>query len=200
VDARQRHLAPGGVLIPRRDTLWAALVEGRSVYNDLVKPWDVPYGLTMDAARRHVLNSWSSDGTEDFRPRNLLMQPQVWAILEYASIQNPDITPPPIVQKANRSGTAHGVLLWFDAEIAEDIGFSNAPHSEKAAEVYGRGFFPLLEPVPIAKGDTITLNIQAELADGEYIWRWHTRICSQDNPAKIKADFEQFTVNTLGGR
>ena len=193
VDARTRHLAPDGILIPRRDTMWAALVEAHDVYDELVKPWDHPYGLTMDAARRYALNNWSDEGTEIFRPGNLLMAPQMWATLEYSSIQNPDVAPPPMVQKASRNGTAHGLLIWFDTELADGIGFSNSPHSEKVAEVYGRGFFPLLEPIPIVKGDTISLSIQAELVDEDYIWRWHTRIHSQDDPATVKADFKQST-------
>ena len=38
VDARERHLAPGGSLIPKQDTLWVALVEARAVYKELIKP------------------------------------------------------------------------------------------------------------------------------------------------------------------
>ena len=39
IDARQRHLAPGGTLIPPRDTVWASLVEARCVSDDVVGPW-----------------------------------------------------------------------------------------------------------------------------------------------------------------
>ena len=40
VDARRRFLAPEGTLIPRRDTLWAAVVEAPKPYGELVDPWD----------------------------------------------------------------------------------------------------------------------------------------------------------------
>ena len=39
IDARTRLLARGGVLIPRRDILWAALVEAPVQYAELVGPW-----------------------------------------------------------------------------------------------------------------------------------------------------------------
>jgi protein arginine N-methyltransferase 1 len=39
IDARQRLLAPGGALIPRRDTLWAALVEDPKLYRRYAEPW-----------------------------------------------------------------------------------------------------------------------------------------------------------------
>ena len=39
VDARQRLLASGGVLIPCRDTLWATLVEDPELYRPYAEPW-----------------------------------------------------------------------------------------------------------------------------------------------------------------
>jgi hypothetical protein len=86
-------------------------------------------------------------------------------------------------------------LIWFDVELFEKIGFSNGPQETRPAEVYGRGFFPLLAPVAIDKGDSIKLTIEAELVDGEYIWRWFTRIQAQDDPTVIKADFKQSTAS-----
>jgi len=38
-DARQRLLAPGGRLIPQRDTLKAAVIEASEFYSKLVSPW-----------------------------------------------------------------------------------------------------------------------------------------------------------------
>jgi len=197
VDARQRHLAPGGVLLPKRDTLSAGLVEARPVYRNIVKPWDTPYGLTMNAAKKYVLNSWGDDDIDLFRPQNLLMVPQLWTELDYSSIENPHINGNQIVQQVSRDGTAHGVLMWFDAEIGDGIGFSNAPQSKKATDVYGRGFFPLLEPVPLEKGDTVLLDIRTELVDGQYIWDWHTRITSRGNDSEVKADFYQSTAKAV---
>ena len=107
-DARQRHLAPGGRLIPKRDSLWVALVEAGRVYKDLVKPWDRPYGLAMEEARKIALNSWTPDHTEGFRPGNLLMAPHNWTVLDYASILDPNVADHNSSHKATRSGTAHG--------------------------------------------------------------------------------------------
>ncbi len=199
IDARQRFLVPGGILIPKRDTLWVAVVEARSVYRDLVKPWTSPYGLAMEEAKQIVLNSWGQDGTDAIRVRNLLTEPKQWAVLDYASIEHPSMRSSDIMQKAMRDGTAHGLLVWFDAELAEGIDMLNGPHAKQAAEVYGRGLFPLLEPVPISKGDTIELDIRADLVDGEYDWTWHTIIYSQDNPQAIKADFIQSAADGLSG-
>ena len=75
LDARQRHLAPGGILIPKRDTVWMSLVESAKVYKELIGPWDHPYGLDMEAAKGIVLNSWVEENTDTFGKRNLLMEP-----------------------------------------------------------------------------------------------------------------------------
>ncbi len=59
IDARNRLLAPGGVLIPRCDTLWVAVVEGPDLYRVYVDPWgENNYGLDLQAARRITANTW----------------------------------------------------------------------------------------------------------------------------------------------
>lgn len=188
VDARQRHLAPNGILIPQQDRLWATVVNAQNIYNDLITPWQLPYGLKMEAAKQHALNVWGGDDTDMFKPRHLLTEPSLWATLDYATITNPTIKPPTIVQTAVSDSIAHGILIWFDADIGDGISFSNAPHIDKITNVYGRAFFPLLNPVPITKGDTIRLTIEAELAGDEYVWRWQTEISSVDG---VKANFQQ---------
>jgi protein arginine N-methyltransferase 1 len=193
IDARQRHLAPGGVLIPKRDTIWVSLIEAGDVYTNLTTPWDAPYGMSMKKAEKIVLNDWFEKTSETFNKDSLLMEPQIWAVIDYASIENPDVSGSTLIQSATRDGTAHGLLVWFDGEITEGIRVLNGPTAEKVAEVYGCGFFPLLEPVSIAKGDTIVLRLQAELVKGHYLWRWHTHILAGDDPQATKAKFEQST-------
>jgi protein arginine N-methyltransferase 1 len=191
IDARQRFLAPGGILIPKRDTIWVSLVESGSVYSELAAAWDDPYGMPMKSARQIVLNDWSEENTGTFNKRSLLIKPQIWAEIDYASINSPEVNPSRIIQRATRDGTAHGLLMWFDGEIADGIFVYNSPLVEKVARVYGCAFFPLSEPVKITKGDRITINIQAEYMRDRYYWSWHTCISSGDNPQVLKANFEQ---------
>jgi len=195
-DARQRLLAPDGILIPKRDTLWVAPVEAPNAYADFVNPWDHPFDLDMEAAKQIVLNTWNDNNTDSIKAKNLLAPPQVWTVLDYTTIENPDVGCSDINQQATRDGIVHGLLIWFDAEIADGIGFSNGPQEKKAAEVYGRGFFPLLHPVPVAKGDTFNLAIHVDLIDGQYIWRWETQISEQGDPNAIKANFKQSTFDS----
>jgi protein arginine N-methyltransferase 1 len=194
VDARQRHLAPSGRLIPQRDTLWVALVQARDVYREVVKPWALPYGLNMEPVKEIALNRWDAANTDAIHAGHLLTEPYCWAALDYTTIQSPDAGQNDISLPALRAGTAHGWLVWFDVELAADIGFTNGPKSSKITEVYGRAFFPLLEPVPVNEGDSVRLSIEARLDRDEYIWRWATRISATHETGPVTAEFEQSTA------
>jgi protein arginine N-methyltransferase 1 len=187
-DARRRLLAPGGVLIPQRDTLWAAVVEAPQVYERYTSPWaDRSYELNMAAAQDIVTNTWRKGRVT---PADLLVEPQCWATLDYTTITDPDIRAE-VTWTAKRTGTAHGISVWFDAILAEGIGFSNAPDQPEL--IYGSAFFPWSTPLALAEGDTVAVTWQANLVGDDYIWRWATCILNQGRPGQVKANFNQST-------
>ena len=58
-DARDRLLAEDGVLIPRRDHVWAAIVDAPDLYADHVAPWrDRTHGLYFQPATEMLTNTW----------------------------------------------------------------------------------------------------------------------------------------------
>lgn len=188
VDARTRLLAPGGILIPQRDTLWATVVEAPHLYSRIVSAWDDnAYGFDMTVARQIVTNTW---GKGWIAPAQILTVPQSWAILDYTTIENPDVSAE-LTWTVERSGIAHGISIWFDAILAEGAGFSTAPGMPEL--VYGNGFLPWLKAVILNKGDRISVTLQANLVGDDYIWRWNTCILNQENPTEIKANFKQST-------
>jgi type I protein arginine methyltransferase len=187
-DARRRLLAPGGVLIPRRDTLWVCVVEAPGTYREYLDPWTLdPYGVDMRAGRELVTNTWKK---ARFGPGQLLAEPQRWAELDYATLENPDLAATVTLTVA-RPGTGHGLCLWFDAELADGIGFSNAPGAPKA--IYGSAFFPWSEPVVLAAGDTVALNLRADLAGDDYTWGWESGV-SRGTTGEPVAHFRQSTL------
>jgi predicted nicotinamide N-methyase len=61
IDVRRRLLAPGGVMIPQRDTLWIAAVEAPDLYKKHTVPWDGnPYGFDMRIALPVTTNTWTA--------------------------------------------------------------------------------------------------------------------------------------------
>ncbi|HEX6039026.1 50S ribosomal protein L11 methyltransferase [Longimicrobium sp.] len=170
-DARARLLAPGGTLIPRADVLFAAPVEAADVYGRLVGPWEEgDLGLRMTAARRQAVNTWAKArlGTEA-----LLARPCAWDVLDYATRTDPD-TRASLEWRVARDGTAHGLSLWFQAELAEGIGWSTGPGAPET--IYGTPFVPFAEPVAVRAEDRIVVRLQGRLVGDDYVWVWETSI------------------------
>jgi type I protein arginine methyltransferase len=188
IDARERMLIDGGALIPKCDSLWAAVAEAPELYKTYAVPWEGnSYQIDMNAARPIATNTW---GTGRVKPEQLLTESKCWAMLDYLTIREPNYRGE-VTWNAARSGTAHGLSVWFDAILANGVGFSNAPNAPEL--IYGSAFFPWSEPVTLAVGDTISVTIQANLVGEDYVWRWDTRVLEEENSNKTKADFKQST-------
>ena len=171
VDARERLLAPGGQLIPLRDRLQVALVNHPEGYTACEEPWiRNRHGLDLRAGQRHAVNTWSK---VNLQAEQLLSVATELAVLDYRTLNDPNMTGRATLQ-AERDGTAHGLLLWFDAELAPGIGYSNAPG--QPALVYGQSFFPFERPLALATGDRIETTVKASLVDGSYVWSWISRL------------------------
>lgn len=187
-DARKRLLRPGGVLIPQQDNIWVSVVEAPNWWNKINDPWDkYCYGFKMDAAKKIVNNIW---GKGWVMPSQLLAKPQLWATLDYRTIENPNVAKTMLFEPS-RSGTAYGLSVWFDARLIEGVGFSTAPGMPEL--IYGTAFFPFLEPVEISLGDTLSVNLQANLVNNDYIFRWDTQVWEQGKESQCKAQFKQST-------
>src|ERR1044072_7030896 len=59
IDARKRLLAPDGILIPQRDSFWAAIAQAPELYKEYTSVWeDDIHGLTLISGRRFEINTW----------------------------------------------------------------------------------------------------------------------------------------------
>lgn len=186
-DARQRLLKNGGTLIPQREFLWAAVVDAPRDYEELLAPWTAnKYGIDLTATIEVVTNGWIRT---QIRPEQLLGEPVRFHVIDYAEVEDPNVTEE-VSFSINRSGVAHGVAVWFDAQLFEDVTFSNAPGSPEM--IYGKGLFFFRRPVDVSIGDRVEFKLSAHLVRGEYIWSWNTRVRTQD-AQHDKADFKQST-------
>jgi protein arginine N-methyltransferase 1 len=187
-DARERLLKPGGVLIPNRDTLHVCVVEAPDLYKGFSDPWAFnPYELDLEKARLLTVNTWSHGKAST---EQMLTPGECWARLDYSRQENPDVRGD-VTLPVLREGTGHGLLVWFNTELLDGYGFSNAPDSPERAEVYGSGFFPFLRPVEVAATDQAHIELSAVLVNDAYTWRWNTQIRSGEG--EVKASYEQST-------
>lgn len=178
VDARERLLSPGGTLIPGRDRLWVTLVEMPEAYQTRISPWgDNHYGFNMRGATRFLTNSWTK---EIAREEQILVEPQCCSTLDYYTVEslNSDCF---LTWTVSRRGVAHGLCVWFDTELIDGVGFSNAPGATEA--IYGNAFFPWSEPIEICPGDTISAGLSANFVGEDYIWRWSISVRDSEQAA-----------------
>jgi type I protein arginine methyltransferase len=188
IDARKRLLARDGVLIPQRDVLWAAVVEAPDEYEELVGPWQKnKFDLDLSAGTRFVTNRWRKTR---LKPEQLLAEPICWTAIDYYEVDSPNIQAQ-IFWRAARRGTAHGVAVWFDSELAEGIGFSNHPATTEM--IYGNGLFPFSEPVEVMEGDRIELRLSAKMVHDDYVWRWDTDFFANSDETRPRVSFKQST-------
>jgi len=185
IDARKRLLARGGVLIPRRDLLWATVVEVPEQYAELVNPWQKQFDLDLSAGTRFITNTWRK---AHIKPEQFLAQPVCWTSIDYHEVETPDARAE-LSWLAERDGTAHGFAVWFDSELLGDIGFSNHPAAPRM--IYGQGFFPFSNPVEVAEGDRIDLRLAAKFVKDDYVWRWDTDFFKGTDQTRIS--FQQST-------
>lgn len=184
INARKRLLAPDGVLIPRRDVLWAAVVEAPEQYEELIAPWQNQFELDLSAATRFITNTWRKS---DIKPTQFLTEPVCWNTIDYHEVETPDARAE-ISWRAERNGTAHGFAVWFDSELIDDAGFSN--HPARPRMIYGQGFFPFSQPVLVSENDRIELRLAAKFVQDDYVWRWDTDFRDRE---RTKASFRQST-------
>jgi protein arginine N-methyltransferase 1 len=190
VDARRRLLGPGGSLIPARDVVWLAVVTAPELYEPYVIPWtDNDHGLDLGVVRPLVTSGWQKCRV---RPSQLLLEPRPWATLDFATVEHAAVAGG-ATWTAAEAGTAHGLLLWFDTELAPGVSLSNAPGAPEA--IYGQAFFPLSDPVRLAPGDTVAVSLTAAPVGADYVWAWTTRVQEGRFGGPTKADLRQSTLH-----
>jgi predicted RNA methylase len=164
-DARDRLLKPGGVLIPQRDILSAAVITAPDVYRRQVEAWDQP-GFDMRPARIRSVNTISK-----IYPKldDLITEPVELGRIDYMTAANARFTANP-TWEIKRSGVTHGVVVWFDTTLIEGVSFSNAP--DQPETIYGAAFLPFVEPQRLESGDRVSCQLNIDPLDDDYLWRW----------------------------
>jgi len=188
IDACRRLLAPEGRVIPEKESLWAAPIRAPKSRDQVSSPWsDRPYGFDWTPAIRIAQNDWfkikdKADASDFFAP------PQQWATIDYAALETPNVHGQ-LSWEAIRSGECHGLVVWFDTQLIDEIGFSNAPTA--ADTIFGQAFFPWAEPVMISVGDRIETDLRCDLIDNYNLWRWSTSV--RRTSGEVSAQFKQST-------
>ncbi|GMU55482.1 MAG: hypothetical protein AMXMBFR33_46280 [Candidatus Xenobia bacterium] len=173
MDARDRHLAREGQMIPQRDLMQVALVGASSLYSRYEGVCGTNlYGLDLSGSWPYVA---SSIYREELRPEHLLLEPRVWCELDYRTLSTPHARGQ--AEWTLPSGSRiYGLGLWFDAQLLDGVGFSNAPLYSPL--IYGRTFLPLREPLDAQAGEQVVVSLRAQLVAEGYVWSWQVEVLS----------------------
>lgn len=190
ISVRDRFLAPGGVLIPRRDRLLCAPISGDELFARIVEPWRSIPGIDLAFAERMAMNATHAMRVE---PSHLVAEPRCWAELDYATIRSPHLRATIEWPKVSIT-PIHGIALWFESTLHGDVTYASGPWSPDSVHAtmvlplaglapHGRASSPAasedLTPgtMPDASGrdahpPSLRLTIEATLAAGQYVITW----------------------------
>lgn len=187
LDARERLLAPDGILICQRDTIMAAPISHPEGYERCVGIWSSLPGIDQSACHDVVIHERQSVFLAD----DMKLGPaSAWATIDYRHHRSPDVSGT-VTWTIDEPLLAHGLCLWFDAEYAGGITYSAGP-SHPATPTYNRQFLPWPREVSLAAGDRISMDLDARLFNDEYVWTWSTTISTGSDAAS--AQFSQCSL------
>jgi len=184
LDARDRFLKPGGVLIPSSIGLLAAPVEAHDLYRKTVDVWQQQIqGVDLSPLRTLSVNQLHA---ARFRPAQLIAPPSRVAEVALATTSHPHVHGTATVT-ASRAGTLHGLCGCFVTTLAEGIVMGNVPGDSNTTN-FAQAFFPIATPQAIVEGNVVTIRI--ETFDGSQA-RWQIEIASRGET--IRASFDHST-------
>jgi hypothetical protein len=115
-----------------------------------------------------------------FKREQVLTDCLSWAELDYTNGASTDATAE-LTFHVMQAGTAHGLCVWFETQLFDEIGYSTGPGAMNS--IYGHTFFPWLDAVPVEQGQEIQVRLQANLVRSDYVWRWETRLSTNGSGA-----------------
>lgn len=174
-DARVRHLKPGGVLIPGSVEQFACPVTGSRLRDDLCA-WDrIGYGLDFAPAREMSLNNVY---IRTHQPEELLDEgraAQRWDRVDFRE-KNRLARRGTMQWTAERRLVVHGLAVWWTAELVPGVSLTTSPLAPPTH--WEQLFFPALEPIALAPGETLVAEIRSrssEEAGTDMAWTLEVR-------------------------
>jgi protein arginine N-methyltransferase 1 len=162
-DATERLLVPKPRLIPLRMILEVALVDIRRDFDEFER-WSGPLlGYDFAALRTVALNSIQP---VDLTELNLVSDPVPAFEIDLGRGSTQLACRTKIVTR--RSGTVHGLGVWFTAALGEEMTISNRPPSDVPS--WQQAALPLDQPLEVDRDEVIDVFLEIERGGGD--WRW----------------------------
>ncbi len=175
VIARDRWLKPGGAMIPRSVTAWAALVHDRYLSESVTFLQANPYGVDFGDLVEKTVNEISySGGFRHLEAGDRRSKPaRLWTtdvdLIPLDQARAPHEAE--VLLPVQDHGIANALALWFTAELAPGASLSVGPGDPPTH--WGMTTAPLRSPVELTPGMVVRARVRTALARPAGTWtRW----------------------------
>jgi hypothetical protein len=167
IHARDRWLAPGGVLIPGAATMEAVPVGAAGLHTQEIAAWStLPVeGVDTSVARAYAANTPIARG-EGLREAIWLAEPATLRRMNFSTETDPSVRAT-VDYTVLHSGACHGCLGWFSIDL-DGQWLSTSPH--EAETHWSPVLLPIDPPLVLEKGERVTFTLDRP-AFGEWAWR-----------------------------
>jgi protein arginine N-methyltransferase 1 len=166
IDARDRLLRPGGRIIACADRVIVAPARTPELFRREVHGAHGREGLNLEPVERIVLDTPMRC---PIAPDDLLGDGRCWVALDYRSLTSTSASGS-IAWPVERGSTLDGLALWFEADLADGVGFSTAPGTGISA--YSQMFIPFRNPVVVERSGWLRVELAARQMQENYVWSW----------------------------
>ena len=188
MDARDRFLAPGGVLIPCSIRLMAVPVEAPEHYQKTVDVWNTRVqDVDVSPLRALAVNQPTPARVDRSQ---LLAEPATLATVDLIRVATPHSGGASSCE-IRRDGTMHGLCGCFITTLADDIVMGNVP-GESGTSNFAHAYFPIEAPVAVRAADRI--DIRLDTHDGTAA-RWQVDVTRS---GRSIARFDHATLRAKG--
>ena len=164
--ARDRHLAPGGRMIPGRLVLKAGLALDPAGHQRRSYFQTRPYGLDFSPVAPWMFSELTA---AHLTPDQVLGRAVV-ATLDMATLSGP----PPAVEAEldpERACPVHGIAAWFEADLGCGVTFDCGPWSPRMH--WGQLVFPFAEPLLVDPSRSVRIRLTPVRVDAVSTrWQW----------------------------
>jgi protein arginine N-methyltransferase 1 len=168
-DARERFLAPGGVLIPCRIQLMVAPVEAHDLYRRKLEIWNGRVqGIDVSPLRSLAANQPTA---ARFDRSQLLADPAALASIDLTRVTQLHVGGTASCE-VTREGLLHGICGCFVTTLADRVQMGNVP-GDSGTTNFAQAYFPVESPVAVRSGDRVTIRVETHDATAA---RWQVEV------------------------
>lgn len=152
VDAREKMLVDGGVLIPSAINIFAAPVDSKDIYKKIDfwrKFSDVDFSPAFELFSRKMMVESIMAGQILAEP--LRLQPVNLTTWKEDSYMARNYFP------IRQTGTIHGMAGWFTATLCDGVQINTAPDQPETH--WKQAFFPFRDPIRVVQGDVLDWSV-----------------------------------------